>query len=94
MKIPTKAVSQTGVGTSEAISIKSSTRVSGLVKVEGTVNYTVEHSLDDINFIENTDVVSQSADIDFNYILPLGSVRVKVNSGTGTATLVIRQVID
>lgn len=95
MSIESKFVSQTGVGASPAIDIKASTdvRVAYAVIVTGTVTYTVQHSLGDDTFIDNSDTASQTTTKDGNYVMPVQKVRVNVTAGTGTAKLVVRQLI-
>jgi len=95
MTIKTKFVGITGVGNSEAIDVHDTNtiRISYAVSVSGTVNYTVQHSLDGINFFDNADNASQTTAKDGNYVFPVRSIRVKVNSGTGTTTLHVRQLV-
>lgn len=64
--------------------------------VSGTVNFTLQHTFDDIgdstglNWFDHDDIASASATIDSNYAFPVRGVRVKINSGTGSvaATLI------
>ncbi|MEE8598921.1 MAG: hypothetical protein V3S69_05345 [Dehalococcoidales bacterium] len=95
MAIRTKTLTQTGVGESLSFDIKDSNTIAiaWLVATTGTVTYSLRHSLDDINFIDNGDATALTADADGNYILPIRSVRVKVTAGTGSATLVVRQLV-
>jgi hypothetical protein len=95
MAIQTKTHSVTGVGTTEAVDIEDTNdiKIAWIVTVSGTATYTVEHSLDAINYIDNTDAVGQTANLDGNYILPIRSVRAKITSGTGTITLIVRQLV-
>lgn len=90
------SASQTGVGASTALTInhRKNPKVSYVVIVSGTVVYSVQHSLDGINFMDNSDVTSQSTNKDGNYIFPVEAVRVNVESGSGTATLTVLQEID
>ena len=95
MSILSKAVDQVGVGDSEAISIEDTTdiRISYACGVTGTVNYTVQHSLDGVRYFDNSDNASKTVDADGNYVFPVRAVRVKVNSGTGTVQLYLRQLV-
>lgn len=96
MAIKTKFVAQVGVGASEAIGIfdTNEIRISYAVSVVGTVNYTVQHSLDGITYFDNTDNLNQTASKDGNYIFPVRDVRININSGSGTATLHVRQLVN
>lgn len=96
MTIRTQKVSQTAAGNSEAITIADTNeiRVSYAIAVSGTVNYTVQHSLDGIDYFDNADNAAQTTAQDGNYVFPVRDVRVKVNSGTGTATLHVRQLVN
>lgn len=95
MSIQSKEVTQTGVGNSEAIDILDTIdiRISYACGVTGTVNYTVQHSLDGVRFFDNSDNASKTADADGNYIFPIRAVRVKVNSGSGSVQLYVRQLV-
>lgn len=95
MSILSRDVTQTGVGNSEAIDLFDTVdiRISYACGVTGTVNYTVQHSLDGLRFFDNADNTSQTADQDGNYIFPIRAVRVKVNSGAGSVQLYVRQLI-
>lgn len=95
MSIQTKFVAQTGAGNSSAIDVMDTNdvRISYAVSVSGTVNYTVQHSLDGITYFDNTDTAAQTTSQDGNYVFPVRDVRVKVNSGSGTATLHVRQLV-
>ncbi len=95
MSILSKAVDQVGVGESEAIGIEDTNdiRISYACGITGTVNYTVQHSLDGIRFFDNADNASKTIDGDGNYVFPVRAVRVKVNSGSGTVQLYLRQLV-
>lgn len=96
MSILSKAVTQTGVGNSEGIDLEETNdiRISYACGVTGTVNYTVQHSLDGIRYFDNSDNASKTADADGNYIFPIRTVRVKVNSGSGSVQLYVRQLVN
>lgn len=89
------SIAQVGVGDTEIADIYDTEdiRVSYAVIVTGTVNYTVQHSLDGINFFDNSDNTSQAVSADGNYIFPIRAIKVKVNSGTGSVVLNVRQSI-
>lgn len=96
MSQPSSFVEQDGVGASDAISIQdtSDIRISyGVIVVSGSPVYTVQHSLGNSDFINNTDVQSQSTTQDGNYVFPVQEVRVNVESGTGVVRLHVIQLI-
>jgi hypothetical protein len=95
MSILSQEVTQTGVGNSEPIDIFETVdiKVSYACGVTGTVNYTVQHSLDGIRYFDNSDNAAQTTDQDGNYVFPVRAVRVKVNSGSGSVQLYVRQLI-
>ena len=60
------------------------------VTVEGTVDYTVQHSFDDpfgprndMEWFDHVDLVGETGDADGNYAFPVPALRVLINSGTG-----------
>jgi len=71
------------------------------VVVSGTVNYTVQHTFDNIfaagydgsmgNWFNHSTLASQSGNADGNYAFPVTAIRLTVNSGSGTATITIVQ---
>lgn len=61
------------------------------VVVTGTVNYTVQHSFDGTNWFSHDDVVNQTANVCGNYVLPVKTFRLTINSGTGSATITMIQ---
>ena len=89
------AIPVTAVGNSEVADIfdTEDIRISYAVVVTGTVNYTVQHSLDGINFFDNSDNTSQTTSQDGNYVFPVRAVRVKYNSGSGSFVFNLRQSI-
>lgn len=95
MSIKNKFVTQTGVGASDAIDILDTNdiKISYAVVVTGTVTYTVQHSIGDDAFVDNTDNLNKTTTQDGNYIFPVQKVRVNVTAGTGTATLHVRQLV-
>lgn len=69
------------------------------VVASGTVNYTVEHTFDDVTTVgaaaptvfAHEFVVAKTASDDGNYAFPVRAIRVTVNSGTGVATITVLQ---
>ena len=97
MKLQT--VSRTGVGSSSPLVMNTNVspfNVGFGVLVDGTVNYTVQHTFDDpatgfSTWFSHPTVASQTANADGNYAFPVTGIKVLVNSGTGTATLKLVQ---
>jgi hypothetical protein len=93
MKVQT--VSKTGTGSSSALVMNTNIspfNVGFGVVVDGTVNYTVEHTFDDpgvgfTTWFPHPTVASEAADADGNYAFPVSGIRLTVNSGGGSATL-------
>jgi hypothetical protein len=71
------------------------------VTVTGTVNYTVQHTFDNVwdpNFnpatavwFDHPTIAGQSTNKDGNYAFPVVAIRLKGNSGGGTATMTLIQ---
>ncbi len=72
------------------------------VVVSGTVNYTVQYTGDNVypqpatnlsgvTWTDHPSLTAQTATKDSNVAYPAGAVRIKVNSGTGTVTFIVRQ---
>jgi len=68
------------------------------VVVSGTVDYTLQHTFDDVfdasvtpTWFSHPTLASQTANADGNYAFPVRAVKVLVNSGTGTATATVIQ---
>ncbi len=96
MALPSKFVTQVGVGASAAISIfdTADVRISYAVFIaEGSVTYTVQHSLGNGDFVDNTDNVDQTITRDGNYVFPVQEIRVNVTAGTGTVRLHVMQFV-
>lgn len=98
-------VSQTGVGNSVAVPLDIHGRpdISLQVVVSGTVNYTVQQTLDNpfdtsltATWFDHPDanLVAQTVSKQGNYAYVPAAVRIKVNSGTGTARFTIVQSGD
>ena len=94
-------VRQTGAGSSSAVPMdhyQSPFNVGFAVVVDGTVNYTVQHTFDDIfdasvtpTWFNHPSIASQAANANGNYAFPVTALRVTVNSGSGPATMTIIQ---
>lgn len=68
------------------------------VVVSGTINYTIEHTFDDVydtsitpTAFAHSTLASQTTNKDGNYAFPIRAIRINNNSGTGTTTLTILQ---
>ena len=68
------------------------------VVVSGTVNYTIQHTFDDVldtavtpTWFNHPTLSSLAASADGNYAFPIRAIKVLVNSGTGTATATLIQ---
>ena len=67
------------------------------VRVSGTVNYTVQYTFDDVfaknydpatgNWADHPSLTGQTTTKDSNIAYPVTGIRIKANSGAGTATL-------
>lgn len=93
-------IAQTGVGSSGAAPLDhyiSPFNVGIGVVVTGTVNYTVQHTFDNVQAVDaptwfnHSTLASQTGNLDGNYAYPVMAIKVLVNSGTGTATATIIQ---
>ena len=71
------------------------------VVVSGTVNYTVQHTFDNIwaegynpssgTWFNHASLATQASNQDGNYAFPVTAIRLTVNSGAGTATMTVVQ---
>ena len=97
-----QSVTQTGAGSASPFVMNTNTtpfNVGFGVVVDGTVNYTIQHTFDDpaLGFDINTvwfdhpTIASLAADADGNYAFPVTAIRLTVNSGGGSATLKLVQ---
>ena len=92
-------VSRTGVGSSDALVMNTNIspfNVGFGVIVDGTVNYTVQHTFDDpsvgfTTWFDHPSVAALAADADGNYAFPVTGIKVLVNSGGGSVTLKLVQ---
>ena len=98
-------LSQTGAGTTATapLDIHGRPDISLQVAVTGTVNYTVQQTLDNVFDPAitpvwfdhpDTNLVAQTVNRQGNYAYVPSAVRLVVNSGTGTARLTIIQSGD
>lgn len=96
-----QVITQTGTGSTAWIPLdykQSPFNVGFGVLASGTVNYTIEHTFDDIfdssitpTVFAHSSVASQTANANSNYAFPIRAVRVTVNSGAGSAKLTLLQ---
>jgi hypothetical protein len=94
-------ISKTGTGSSSIVPLdhyQSPFNVGIGVVVSGTVNYTIQHTYDDVQnssvtpvWFDNATIANKAANFDGGYTLPVRAVKILVNSGTGTATATIIQ---
>jgi hypothetical protein len=94
-------ISKTGTGSSSMAVLdhyQSPFNVSVGVVVSGTVNYTIQHTFDNVLaegvtpvWFSHPTLASQAANADGNYAFPVRAIKVLVNSGTGSATATIIQ---
>jgi hypothetical protein len=97
-------LSQTGAGATAVSPMNLNTspfNIGFAVIVSGTVNYTVQHTFDDVyspafnagtaTWLPHPTIAGQAANADGNYAFPVTGIRLLVNSGGGTATLVLLQ---
>ena len=95
-------VGTNGVGSSRPLSLdynKAEFVVTYACDVSGTVNYDIEHTLDDLNnsalaapyWFDDTNLAGETTDQFGNITYPVRFSRVKINSGTGTVRTVVIQ---
>lgn len=97
MKVQT--VSKTGTGSSSALPMNTNCtpfNVGFGVVVDGTVNYTVQHTFDDpavgfTTWFAHPSVAAESANADGNYAFPVTGIRITVNSGGGSVVMNVVQ---
>ena len=93
MKVQT--VSQTGVGSSDALVMNTNIspfNVGFGVVVDGSVDYTVQHTFDDpavgfTTWFSHPTIAGETTNQDGNYAFPVTGVKLLVNSGSGTAVM-------
>lgn len=93
MSITTKKVSRAGVGVTDAVLIQpvNDIRAMLVVQVTGTVSYDIQYSLDGTFYLTLNGNAGLTASGDATVVMPVHSVRVKVNSGSGSVELAVRQ---
>lgn len=97
-------VSKTGAGSTNPVPMNlfaTPFNVGIGVKVSGVVDYTVQHTFDDIwaasytpgsgTWFDHASLTAQVANQDGNYAFPVTAIRLTVNSGAGTATMTVVQ---
>lgn len=94
-------VNKTGIGSSNPVLLdhfRNPFNVGIGVVVSGTVNYTIQHTFDDVldpsvtpTWFSHPSLAALAANADGNYAFPVTAVKILVNSGSGTATATILQ---
>lgn len=94
-------ISKTGTGSSALAPMdqyQSPFNVGIGVVVSGTVNFTVQHTFDDVQnplvtpvWFNHPTLASLATNSDGNYAFPVSAIKVLINSGTGSATATILQ---
>lgn len=94
-------ITKTGAGSSSVAPLdtyRNPFNVGLGIVVSGTVNYTIQHTFDDIYdssitpvWFSHPTLLSLTANADGNYAFPVRAVKILVNSGAGSATATIIQ---
>lgn len=94
-------ISKTGTGSSSLAPLdtyRNPFNIGMGVVVSGTVNYTIQHTFDDIFnpavtpvWFSHPTLNGLTANADGNYAFPVRAIKILVNSGAGTATATIVQ---
>jgi hypothetical protein len=97
-------VTQTGAGAVNPIPLDTYRNPFNIglgLKVSGTVNYTVQHTFDDVyaqsydaaagTWYDHPVLSSLTSNADGNYAFPCTAIRMVVNSGSGSATMTVVQ---
>jgi len=94
-------LSKTGAGSSSISPMNLNTSPFNVgigVVVNGTVNFSIQHTFDDVYdpavtpvWFTHPSLVSLTANADGNYAFPVSAIKVLVNSGAGTATATLIQ---
>lgn len=94
-------ITKTGAGSSSVAPLdtyRNPFNVGLGVVVSGTVNYTIQHTFDDIYnpsvtpvWFSHPTLLNLTANADGNYAFPVRAVKILVNSGAGSATATIIQ---
>lgn len=59
--------------------------------VTGTVNYSVQHTFDGTNWIDNANISGATSTADTNYNFPVKAVRIRQASGSGHVVATVLQ---
>ena len=94
-------ITKTGAGSSSVAPLdtyRNPFNVGLGIVVSGTVNYTIQHTFDDIFnsaitpvWFSHPTLASLAVNADGNYAFPVRGIKILVNSGAGTATATIIQ---
>ncbi len=97
-------VGTNGVGASKGVLLNQYLdpfAISIFLKFTGTVNVTVQYTSDDhrasgfhwgaASWTDHSSLTSKTANLDSNIAYPATGLRVKVNSGTGSVSMIVRQ---
>jgi len=94
-------ITKTGAGSSSVAPVDTYRNPFNIgigVVVSGTVNYTIQHTFDDVFnsavtpvWFSHPTLNALAANADGNYAFPVRAIKVLVNSGAGTATATIIQ---
>ena len=94
-------ISKTGTGSSSIAPLdtyRNPFNIGMGIVVSGTVNYTIQHTFDDVFdsavtpvWFSHPTLASLTANADGNYAFPVRAIKILVNSGSGTATATIIQ---
>jgi hypothetical protein len=94
-------ISKTGTGSSSVAPLDTYRNPFNIgigVVVSGTVNYTIQHTFDDVFnsavtpvWFSHPTLNALAVNADGNYAFPVRALKILVNSGTGTATATIVQ---
>ena len=94
-------ISTTGTGSSNVAPLDTYCNPFNIgmgVVVSGTVNYTIQHTFDDVFnpaitpvWFSHPTLASLAVNADGNYAFPVRAIKILVNSGTGTAKATIIQ---
>lgn len=93
-------VGTNGVGSSRVVQPDLHAQEFGIgigCDVTGTINYTVQHTFDDVGdstnltWFDHDVIAAKTGDEDGNYAFPVRGIRVKINSGTGSVKTTLIQ---
>lgn len=93
MAYKTLTVSQTDTGTSSDIKIvrkpENFKALIHAVVTSGTPTYTLEYSINSVDYLTLNGVSGQTTSTDTTLVFPVDAIRVNITAGTGTVKLVI-----